>query len=80
MVDNMMDERFRDDLDRAARRLRAAAAAAYALGLPEDTIYDVVEAGVNDQRGTHIATMMQEMNAGEYRPDGADVYAGRPAA
>lgn len=76
----MMEQRFRDDLDRAARTLRAAAAAAYALGLDEDRVYDIVEMGVNDQRDSSIARMMQKMNNGEYRPDGADIFANRPAA
>jgi hypothetical protein len=80
MVENMMDQRFRDDLDRAMRRLRAAAATVYALGGDEDNIYDVVEAGINDQRHSHIAEMMQNMNKGEYRTDGADTYASQPAA
>lgn len=71
----MMDEAFRDDLDRATRALRAAVRRAYALGLDEDRIYDVVEMGINDERGSYIAKMMQNMNRGEYRPDGADHYA-----
>ncbi len=76
----MMEQRFRDDLDRATRALRAAAAAAFLLGLDEDRIYDVVEMGINDQRASKIAERMQEMNNGEYRPDGADIFADRPAA
>lgn len=71
----MMTAEERNDLERAALTLRSAAAAALSLGMDEDWIYSLVEAGVADARAWPVTDRMQGRNRGEFRPDGADRYA-----
>lgn len=71
----MMNAAEREELERAARTLRSAAAAAFTQGMDEDWIYSLVEAGVSDAKAWPISARMQEINQGGYRPDGADRYA-----
>lgn len=71
----MMTAAEREELERAARTLRSAAAAAFAQGMDEDWIFWLIEAGVSDAKAWPISHRMQQANAGQYRPDGADHYA-----
>jgi hypothetical protein len=70
-----VDDEEIHDLERAARTLRSAAAAAFTMGMDEDWIYHLVGAGLHDARDWPIAKTMQAKNAGRVRPDGADRYA-----
>jgi hypothetical protein len=67
------------DLERAALHLRSAAAAAFSMGMDEDQVYALVEAGVGDAHAWAATTRMQARNSGpdRIRPDGADRYASR---
>lgn len=71
----MMTAAERQELERAARALRSAAAAAFTMGVDEDWIYWLIEAGVSDAKQWPISRRMQEINQGEFRPDGADQHA-----
>jgi hypothetical protein len=75
----MMSAAEREELERAARTLRSAAAAAFTQGMDEDWIYSLVEAGVSDAQAWPISQRMQAINKGEFRPDGADRYASNAA-
>lgn len=67
------DVAFIDDMDRAARSLRAAVVSAHMQGLDVDDIHRLVEAGIADAAQYVITRMSLERSARlDHHPDGED--------